>query len=715
MSGNNQNSTDSLRSTDMEETDGVMSAGEASSANSMAASEGEMEGEDFKREKRLRNDNRSSRKTSSFRMSRRSFIDPLSIKQQEAMKLPENRVSMRRISRAYSIDAPSDDLTHPRSRITIEWKDLGYLTQPKRNLKDWVLRKPASEPQELLKGLTGILRHGELMGIMGPSGSGKSVFINVLTGWGLTGKVSGEILVNGQHRNEKWRHVVAFVEQDTGYLDARLTVSELMNYYARLTIPERYGEEERQLRIQHAMRMMSIETIAGSTIGGEGVKGISGGERKRLAIALELLQEPKVLLLDEPTSGLDAKTAADLVKFLYHLAVSDDMTIVMTVHQPRMSIVSKFDRLMILAGGETVFFGTVDDAIDFYAENGFICPEHENPAEYFLQVMHRPDSEEHEGETPDNAAVLKEAWTRKQAAGLNRMSHFSVPPVNESANDYKLIKYDLPPWREIPIVAKRFLRVVTRDKSFYLTANVLIVTLGVLSMFVFFQIPDEGFQAVQNRLGVPLGLIYNTTGIAILTALIHQSKYAVMRERYRSLARASSYYWAFILVQFPLWICTAMLVTTAAYYVVGLRYTPFTALLIFLSFALLISIQALTIAVLFATGTESIRIAFTMGVFYFVIENLFNGTNVNTNNITWVLRWIRYISPMFYTYSGMIQNEFNGQTLNGEPGEYWMQLYGLNVVSVMWAAGALMIITAASLLGGMIVFRIKSRPVINLG
>lgn len=143
-------------------------------------------------------------------------------------------------------------------------------------------------------------------------------------------------------------------------------------------------------------------------------------------------------------------------------------------------------------------------------------------------------------------------------------------------------------------------------------------------------------------------------------------------------------------------------------------FTPFTALLIFLGFYLLITIQALTVGIMFASGISTIEIALTVGTFYAILVGLFNGTTVNTNDVTWILRWIRYISPMYNLTSGMAQNEFNGQTINGEPGEFWMGLYGINDVSVMWCAGALMIITAFSFTLGLIFFHDKSRPTLNL-
>lgn len=653
----------------------------------------------------------TSSSRSSFRENRKSYLYSEIVRRQEAEGKLERKISMRHMSRAYSPTAPSENISHPQTRITVEWKNLGYTVLPERNLEDFVLRRLKPEARTLLSGLNGIVRPGEILGIIGPSGSGKSVFLNLLAGQLNSGTMTGEVLVNGRARSPEWRHVVAFVEQNAQYLDSRLKVRELVDYYAELTIPKRYGEEEKAERIKHVMSMMNIESILDSTIGGEGVKGISGGERKRLAISLELLQEPKVLLLDEPTSGLDSKTADDLVRYLYQLAIVDSLTIIMTVHQPRVSIFSKFERILIMARGAAVYFGSVDGALDFYEANGFTCPYHENPADFFLQIL----SEPFEGKSDEDVVdKLQRAWQDKLDRGTNRLSTFALLPTSNLAT----VRYTRPPhnlsrWKELKVVSRRYLRIVVRDKDYFWTTNVLIILSAFLSMAVFFQIPDEGFSAVQDRLGFFSFIIDDSTAILVMTALVNQHEYTIRRERYRSLARASTYYLSFILIQFPVWIFTVLVLVLAQYYVNGLRYTPFTALLVFYGFYMLITLQFIAIGIVIACGITSFEIALTIGYFYIIVINLFNGTTVNTDNISWVLRWIRYVSPMYYLTAGLAQNEFLGQTIDGQPGSYWIDLYALNAASTMWCAGALMIILTVSLIVGIMFFELRSRPYIK--
>lgn len=625
----------------------------------------------------------------------------------EELDVEADRASMRRASRSHSPSAAPSDLAHPRSRIAIEWRNLGY-TLPVRQSPWHVLRRRhrEAEPRIVLSGLHGFVSPGQVLCVIGPPGSGKSAFLLLLAGRITGGTMTGALLVNGRQRGPAWRRVVAFVEQDTGYLDARLTVRELVQYYADLTIPKRYDKEEKEARITHVLRRMHIEHLLDARIGGDGVKGIAEGERKRLAIALELLQEPKVLLLDEPTSGLDSRIAADVARYLQQLALVDDLTVIMTAMRPRMQVISRCANIMLMAKGSAMFIGSVEGAVRFYAENGLVCPEYEDPIAFLVGPL----------EDRDMAARLLRSNDQSQQPHILSASPsvISAAPSDDTSLP-QTHHHNLSRLTELKTVTLRYFRLARRDTHFFWPTQALILLASLMAMVTYFQMPqDEGYGAVRNRLGFFKFVVFDGLVIAGMTALLHEHQYAVRRERYRSIARASAYYWAFFLIQFPLWIFLLLATIIAVYYVCGLRYTPFTALLVFLAFDLLVTLQAVAMGILFAAGISTIQMAVALGALYLVLVHLYNGITVNTENMTWVLRWIRYLSPMYYSVSGMAQNEFNGQVFYGEPGEHWLQEYGIDGVSVMWCAGALMIITVFTISLGLFVFIRKSRPVLSL-
>jgi ABC-type multidrug transport system ATPase subunit len=125
-------------------------------------------------------------------------------------------------------------------------------------------------------------------------------------------------------------------------------------------------------------------------VGGQQVKGISGGEKKRTSIAYELISDPQVLMLDEPTSGLDSLTSFVIVRYLSELARTRNKTIVMTIHQPNSEIFALFDKLILMVEGRLIYQGPAESATAYFSkEFGLTCPEFHNPADYFMSIMHQ--------------------------------------------------------------------------------------------------------------------------------------------------------------------------------------------------------------------------------------------------------------------------------------------------------------------------------------
>ncbi|KAK2993803.1 hypothetical protein RJ640_027681 [Escallonia rubra] len=239
--------------------------------------------------------------------------------------------------------------------------------------------------KRLLHGLSGYGEPGRIMAIMGPSGSGKSTLLDALAGRLSTNVVmTGNILLNGNKRRLNYG-VVAYVTQDDVLLGT-LTVRETITYSAHLRLPTTLTKEEVQEIVEGTIMEMGLEDCADRLIGNWHLRGISGGERKRVSIALEILVRPRLLFLDEPTSGLDSASAFFVVQALKSVA-RDGRTVISSIHQPSSEVFALFDDLFLLSGGETVYFGEAKVAIKFFAEAGFPCPSRRNPSDHFLRCI----------------------------------------------------------------------------------------------------------------------------------------------------------------------------------------------------------------------------------------------------------------------------------------------------------------------------------------
>lgn len=245
--------------------------------------------------------------------------------------------------------------------------------------------------KQILTDIQGICHPGEVTAIMGASGAGKTTFLDILARKNKRGQVAGDFYVNGEKVDDSsYKNVVGFVDQEDTMLPT-LTVHETILNSALLRLPRYMGRAAKEQRVLEVEKELGIHHIRDSLIGSEegNGRGISGGEKRRVGIACELVTSPSILFLDEPTSGLDAFNAFNVIECLVTLAKSYKRTVVFTIHQPRSNIVALFDRLILLAQGKTVYSGPFAQCQSYFDSIGYECPMGFNIADYLVDLtMH---------------------------------------------------------------------------------------------------------------------------------------------------------------------------------------------------------------------------------------------------------------------------------------------------------------------------------------
>lgn len=279
------------------------------------------------------------------------------------------------------------DVIPRNERITLDFRDLD-VTIPRK--------KTEQEPdgvKYLLKNVSGTLEAGKVCAVMGPSGCGKTTFLSALSNRIHGGKVGGTFLTNGQKKPiAQLQRFLGFVPQeDTMHRD--LTVYQVLLYQCYLRsdcIKYPPGSQSQIDFVYSIMTVLGLLHVKDSLIGDENRRGISGGQRKRVNIGMELMCNPKILFLDEPTSGLDSTTTVELLQYLHNYAASG-LNISLVIHQPRYECLQYLDNVVLLkpteAGGRAVFVGKMNDAIEHLKDVGLPCPQGTNPTDYFLDVM----------------------------------------------------------------------------------------------------------------------------------------------------------------------------------------------------------------------------------------------------------------------------------------------------------------------------------------
>lgn len=209
--------------------------------------------------------------------------------------------------------------------------------------------------------------------------------LDVLAGRKEKQGLSGTILIDGREQPENFKCMSGYVLQDDVIMGT-LTVQENLMFSANLRLPKTVSYSEKLNRVEEAMEDLRISHVANSKVGTQFIRGISGGERKRTNIGMELIVNSGVLFLDEPTTGLDANTANTVLRLL-HTISRKGRTIVFSIHQPRYSIYKLFDRMMILSKGMTVYHGPASEATDYFSQIGYPCENLNNPPDFFLDVI----------------------------------------------------------------------------------------------------------------------------------------------------------------------------------------------------------------------------------------------------------------------------------------------------------------------------------------
>ncbi|CAL4892522.1 unnamed protein product [Urochloa decumbens] len=366
---------------------------------------------------------------------------------------------------------------------------------------------------EILDGVSGHARAGEVLAIMGPSGCGKTTLLDTLAGrLGPGMNKTGLILING--RQEKLAYgTSAYVTQDN-VLMSTLSVREAVYYSAQLQLPDTMPAPEKRAHADRVIREMGLGDAMDTRIGGRITKGISGGQRKRVSICIEMLTRPRLLFLDEPTSGLDSAASYHVMSHITRIAAREGMTVVAAVHQPSGDVFELFHGLCLLAAGKTVFFGTVSDATEFFTLNGFPCPHLRSPSDHFLRTINKDFDEEMVESSKANRKTAAEAidiltTAYKSSSYSEKTTHQIVEMKHMDGASFRRREQASFSTKLLVLTRRSFIN-MHRDIGYYWMRLAVYLGIGVCLGTIFYQV-GYSYSSIQSRCEV---IMYTT---ALLT------------------------------------------------------------------------------------------------------------------------------------------------------------------------------------------------------
>lgn len=309
-----------------------------------------------------------------------------------------------------------------KKRIQLTFQNLSVKSVAKRKNFLCCEYGPVTPQKIILDNVSGTVLPEQFVAILGTSGnksyskdilgSGKTTFLNFLSGrtvgLGNSLTMSGKVLLNGKDRDRMpgSEALTCYVQQDD-ILFQTMTVRECLMFAAFLKL--KGTMEEKAERVDEIIKDLRLHKCQNTKIGGSLFKGISGGERKRTNIGVELVTDPQLIFLDEPTTGLDSHTAASVMETLRALARSG-RTVVSSIHQPSSEIFDNFDRLLLIAQGKIVYFNEAHLSVDYFTSIGYTVPDLCNPADHYMTMIsaENPNETEIDGRQKTEAECLRD-------------------------------------------------------------------------------------------------------------------------------------------------------------------------------------------------------------------------------------------------------------------------------------------------------------------
>ncbi|KAK9118576.1 hypothetical protein Scep_016669 [Stephania cephalantha] len=565
--------------------------------------------------------------------------------------------------------------------VTIRWSNITC------SLSD----KSGKTVRFLLQNVCGEAKPGRLLAIMGPSGSGKTTLLNVLAGQlGASPRLhlSGLLEINGR-KSAKRDLKFAYVRQEDLFF-SQLTVRETLSLAVELQLSDRLSMEERDEYVDNIIYRLGLVNCADSNVGDAKVRGISGGEKKRLSLACELIASPSVIFADEPTTGLDAFQAEKVMETLWQLS-EDGHTVICSIHQPRGSVYMKFDDILLLAEGSLVYAGPAkEEPLTYFSKFGYLCPDHVNPAEFLADLI-----------SIDYSSADSVYSSQKRINGLveafqsTSFIPYATPLIKEmgfkkrtAVSRNSLVEKKGSWWRQFWLLLRRAWMQASRDGPTNKVRARMSIASAVIFGSVFWRM-GRSQTSIQDRMGLLQVAAINTAMAALskTVGVFPKERAIVDRERVKGSYVLGPYLLSKLLAEIPIGAAFPLLFGTILYPMARLhpalsRFGRFCGIVTVESFAA--SAMGLTVGAMVPT-TEA---AMALGPSLMTVFIVFGGYYVNADNTPVIFRWIPKVSLIRWAFQGLCINEFRAlhfehqNSFDLQTGEQVLERHSLGGISI---------------------------------
>ncbi|KAG7386670.1 hypothetical protein PHYBOEH_008609 [Phytophthora boehmeriae] len=479
---------------------------------------------------------------------------------------------------------------------------------------------------------------------MGPSGAGKSSLLDCISG--RNSAVEGDIALNGQPWSDATKRLTSYVMQDDLFYQT-ITVKEHLVFQAKLRMGKTFTEKQYMQRVNEVMEELGLMKCRDTLIGGISLRGISGGERKRLSFATEILTNPSILFVDEPTSGLDSFMAETVTMQLQQIA-RGGRTVIATIHQPSSEVFALFDQLYLLSDGSAVYHGRASESVDYFASLGYPCPSLMNPTDYFMRQLVVMDKDTDEAGV-NRIETFKREW----------MKHQTLPQIDSvdcSSGDQADFEDPRLSWfGQVVVLTQRSTIRFVRDRFAFHAAifQTLFVSLIVGLIFLQLKLNQSG---IQNFTGGFFFLIVNQTfGSANPVFISVPMELPIIIREYKSnLYHLFSWYFSKNVSEMPMQLLLPILFFVPVYFLMGIGH-GFDVFIYMQIIVILVNSCAVGLGYMVSCLCRRVDIAPIIGVVIILPFLLFGGLLINSDDCPDYFIWVQYVSPIKYGFEALMK------------------------------------------------------------
>ncbi|XP_062537157.1 protein white [Armigeres subalbatus] len=562
------------------------------------------------------------------------------------------------------------------ARLTYTWKEIDVFGEMPSDTKKEPLcsrlcscfsrqKKDLNPRKHLLKNVTGVAKSGELLAVMGSSGAGKTTLLNALSFRSPPGvKIASSSVraLNGIPVNaEQLRARCAYVQQDDLFIPA-LTTREHLIFHAMLRMGKNVPKSVKMNRVNEVLQELSLAKCADTIIGAPGrMKGLSGGERKRLAFASETLTDPHLLLCDEPTSGLDSFMAHSVLQVLKGMTLKGK-TIILTIHQPSSELYCLFDKILLVAEGRVAFLGSPYQASEFFSQLGIPCPPNYNPADFYVQMLAIAPNKEAECRDTikkicDSFAVSSIAREVMEVAnsGKNVEEQYLLQPMEGVSRT----GYRSSWWTQFYYVLWRSWLTVLKDPMLVKVRLLQTAMVATLIGAIYFgqQLDQDGVMNINGALFLFLTNMTFQNVFAVINVFSAELP-VFLREKRSRLFRVDTYFLGKTIAEVPLFLAVPFVFTSITYPMIGLQSGAshyLTTLLI----VVLVANVATSFGYLISCASSSVSMALSVGPPVIIPFLIFGGFFLNSASVPSYFEYLSYFSWFRYANEALLINQWS--------------------------------------------------------